>query len=117
MLLVPLLAMKSSVPSGARSIAAAAPPVGTSLPFAVRRPVLRSMLKEETDESPWVATNRAPVPEEDDELLLVQVLKPSSKAKTPIPARNRNLVPIRFCLPVLSQAFLPTTYTCGGRLR
>src|SRR5712692_4858778 len=100
-----LLATNSTVPEGARSMAEGTLPVATAAPFAVSRPVFRSMLYAQTDESPWVATNTAPVPEEDDELLLLQALKPSSKTGTTIPARSRNLVPILFCLPILSQAF------------
>src|ERR1700687_331562 len=109
MLFEPLLAMNSTVPEGARIMAEGTLPVGTSPPFAVRRPVLRLMVKDETDESPWLATNTAPVPAEDGELLLLQALKPTSKTGTTIPARNRNLVPILFCLPVLSQAFRRAT--------
>src|ERR1700690_45358 len=104
MLLVPLLVTNSAVPEGARSMAEGTLPVGTSEPIAVSRPVLRSMLNDETDESPWVATNKPPVPEEDDELPLLQALRQSRKTGTAIPASNRNLVPIRFVLPVLSQA-------------
>jgi hypothetical protein len=63
------------------------------------------MLKDVTAESPWLAMNTAPVPAEDDELLLLQALKPTSKIGITIPARNRNLVPILFFLPVLSQSF------------
>src|SRR5450631_2205973 len=105
MLLVPLLATNSAVPEGARSIAEGALPAATSAPLFVSSPVLRSMLKDETDESPWVATNKAPVPEDNDEPPLLQALRQSSKTGTAIPASNRNLVPIRFVLPVLSQAF------------
>src|ERR1700730_10257688 len=106
MLLEPLLAMNDTVPEGVRSMAEGTLPVGTEPPFAVSRPVLRSMLKDVTDESPWLATNTAPVPaEEDDELPLMQAFKPTSRTGTTIPARNRNLVPILFCLPVLSPAF------------
>src|SRR6266404_7254877 len=105
MLLEPLLAMKSTAPEGARIMAEGTLPVGMEPPFAVSLPVLRSILKDVTAESPWLATNTAPVPAEDDELLLLQALKPTSKTGTTIPARNRNLVPILFFLPVLSQNF------------
>src|SRR5450755_368498 len=99
MLFEALLAMKSAVPEGAKSMVVGMLPVATSPPLRVSRPVLRSILKDETDESPWVATNTAPVPEEDNELLLLQALKPTSKTGSTIPARNRNLVPILFFLP------------------
>src|SRR5713101_7551662 len=105
MLLEPVLAMKSTVPEGARIMAEATLPVGLEPPFTGSLPGLRSMLKDETEESPWLPTNTAPVPAEDDELLLSQALKPTSKTGTTIPARNRNLVPILFFLPVLSQSF------------
>src|SRR6478672_2746297 len=98
MLFVALLATNNAVPEGASSIAAGMPPVATPPPFAVSRPVFRSMLKVETDESPWLATNKTPVPEELDEVVLLQAVKPSSKTGTPIPARNRNLFPILFLL-------------------
>src|ERR1700682_2912564 len=100
-----LLATNKTVPEGARSMAEGTLPVGAAPPLAVTRPLLRSTLKDVTDESPWLATNTAPVPAEDDELLLLQALKPTSKTGTTIPARNRNLVPLLFFLPVLSQAF------------
>src|SRR5277367_2031823 len=62
-----LLRTNNTVPEGAKSMAEGTLPVATSAPLAVSRPVLRSMLKDESDESPWVATNTAPVPEEDNE--------------------------------------------------
>src|SRR6185312_1897788 len=105
MLLEPRLAMNSTVPEGARIMAEGTLPVATEPPLAVSRPVLRSILKDVTDESPWLATNTAPVPEEDDELLLLQAFKPTSKTGTTIPARNRNLVPILFCLPCPLSSF------------
>ena len=94
-------ATNSTVPEGAKSMAEGTLPVGTAVPFAVNSPVLRSMLKLETVESPWLATNTAPVPDVDDEVLVLQALKTSSKTGSPIPARNRNLVPILFSLPVV----------------
>jgi hypothetical protein len=63
------------------------------------------MLKEVTDESPWLATNTAPVPVEEDELLLLQAFKPTNKTGTTTPARNRNLIPILFCLPYPLSSF------------
>jgi hypothetical protein len=100
-----LLATNNAFPEGAKIMAAGVLPAATAFPLAVSVPADKSMLKAETDESPWVATNRAPVPEAlDDELLVLQALKQSSKTGSNNPARNRNLVPIRFFLPVLSRA-------------
>ena len=111
-----LLRMKSTPPEGASNMAVGTLPVGCSPPLAVRMPVVRSMLYAETDESPWVATNRAAVPVADELLLLLlQEGKPNNKTGRAIPARNRNLVPILFNLPVLSQAFLRAE--CHSRRR
>jgi hypothetical protein len=74
-----LLATNNVVPEGAAIIADGTVPVATPVPFAVNAPVVRSMLKAETSESPWVATKRAPVLEVVVELLLVQAFQPSSK--------------------------------------
>ena len=65
-------------------------PAAMEPPFGLNRPELRLMLKDVTVESPWLATNTAPVPAEDDELsLLLQALRPTSNAGITIPARNR----------------------------
>jgi hypothetical protein len=81
------------------------PPVGVVPPLAVNNPVVRSMLKDETDESPSAATKSAPVPEVLLEVLLEQAVKQNNNAGSATPARNRNLVPILFLLPVLPRAF------------
>jgi hypothetical protein len=80
------------------------PPVGTVPPFTVNKPVVRSMLKLETEESPKAATNNAPVPEVVPEVELEHAVKQNNNAGSVTPARNRNLVPILFLLPVLSRS-------------
>src|SRR4051794_37564830 len=96
MLLEPLLAINISVPDGARSIAAGVLPVGVAPPLAVNNPVLRSMLKDDTDGSPRAATKSAPVPEVVPEVELEHAVKQNNKPGSAMPARNRNFVPILF---------------------
>jgi hypothetical protein len=98
------LAINISVPDGARSIAAGVPPVGVVPPLAVNKPVVRSMLKDETDESPRAAMKSAPVPEVVPEVELEHAVKQNNNAGSAMPARNRNFVPILFLLPVLPRA-------------
>src|SRR6266851_5409623 len=65
----------------------------------------------ETSESPCVLTNRAPVLEEVDELLVLHATKPSSKTETSSPGRKRNLVPILDPCPLSSsQAAEPSSH-------
>jgi len=81
------------------------PPVGVVPPLAVNNPVERSILKDETDESPSAAMKSAPVPEVELEVELEHAVKQNNNAGSATPARNRNLVPILFLLPVLPRAF------------
>ena len=60
MLFVPLLAINISVPDGATIMAEGTLPVGTLLPLAVKMPVVRSMLKDETEESPSASNEKRP---------------------------------------------------------
>jgi hypothetical protein len=93
-----LLSTNKVVPDGAKIMAAGRAPAGKLLPLVLKMPVVKSMLKDETEESPWVATKTAPVPEP-VELLLEQAVKLSNKTGTTTHARNRNLVPILFFSP------------------
>src|SRR5438067_7860280 len=102
MLLVALLAMNNESPEGATIIAEGTLPVATPAPFAVSLPVARSMVYAETNESPCVATNRAPVPETVVELLVLHALKPSSTTETSNPGRKRNLISILNPCPLRS---------------
>jgi hypothetical protein len=101
MLLVALLAINSASPEGARSIAEGTLPVATPTPLVLSTPLDKSMVYAETNESPCVLTNRAPVLDEVDERLVLHALKPSKTGNSK-PGRKRNLVPILSPCPLSS---------------
>jgi hypothetical protein len=73
------------------------------------------MVYVETNESPCVLTNRAPVPEEVDELSELHALKPTSKAGISKPGRKRNLVPILYPCPLSRFPSRLTIQASGSR--
>src|ERR1700694_4548196 len=86
--------MNNAFPEGAIIMAEGMVPVATPLPFVAIVPLLRSMLKAETKESPCVLRNRAPVPEDVDEVLELQPIKQSSQTAPSHRARTRHRIPI-----------------------